>query len=59
MNASELYKNIDYSESWLIEQIIKGDFETKKTKKVSYITIKKIDLFKLVLKFIKLNMRGE
>ena len=52
-------ENIDYSEEWLLKEIFKTDFEQKETGKEQYIKMKKIDLLNLVLKFIKLNRRGE
>lgn len=55
----QIETNIDYSEDWLIQQIIKEDFKSKKTKKENLITIRKIDLYKMFLQFIKLNRRGE
>ena len=51
--------NIEYSKEWLIKEIIKTDFKEKETAKVEYVKIKKKDLYNLVLKFIKLNERGE
>ena len=49
-----LSKNIDYSKDWLIQEIIKTDFEQKKTNKIQYVKMTKIDLLRLVQKFIKL-----
>lgn len=54
-----LSENIEFSEDWLLEQIIRLDFEQKKTKQVQYVKMKKMDLLKLVLEFVKLNKRGE
>ena len=51
-------ENIEYSEDWLLEQIIKTDFEEKSTGKIIYARIKKIDLYKLFLQYIKLVKRG-
>ena len=45
---NQLGNNIEYSYDWLIREIIKTDFEQKKT----------IDLLRLVQKFIKLNEKG-
>ena len=56
---NQLNSNIDYSEAWLIQEILKTDFEQKKNNEIQYIKMKKIDLLNLVLKFIKLNRRGE
>lgn len=56
---NQLNSNIDYSEEWLIQEILKTDFEQKKNNEIQYIKMKKIDLLNLVLKFIKLNRRGE
>lgn len=52
-------ENIDYSKEWLIKEIIKTDFEQKKTNQIQYVKMTKIDLLKLVQKFIKLNEKGE
>ena len=54
-----LSKNIDYSKDWLIQEIIKTDFEQKKTNKIQYVKMTKIDLLRLVQKFIKLNEKGD
>ena len=51
-------ENIDYSKDWLLQEIIKTDFEQKKTNKIQYVKMTKIDLLKLVQKFIKLNEKG-
>lgn len=47
--------NIEYSKEWLTKKYIETNFKDKKEGKISYITISKSDLFKIVLKFIKLN----
>lgn len=47
--------NLEFSKEWLLQEIIKTDFEQKKTKQVQYVKMTKIDLLKLVQKFIKLN----
>ena len=52
-------ENIEYSKDWLLKEIIKTDFEEKRTKQIQYVQIKKIDLLRLVQKFIKLNERGD
>ena len=52
-------ENIEYSKDWLLKEIIKTDFEEKRTKQIQYVHMKKIDLLKLVQKFIKLNERGD
>lgn len=54
-----LSENIEFSEDWLLEQIIRLDFEQKKAKQIQYVKMKKMDLLKLVLEFVKLNKRGE
>lgn len=54
-----LKENLEFSESWLIEQIIKTDFEQRKNGQIQYVKMKKIDLLKLVQKFIKLNEKSE
>lgn len=54
-----LSKNIEYSKDWLLQEIIKTDFEQKKTGKVQHVRMTKIDLLRLVQKFIKLNEKGE
>ena len=46
-----MIENIDYSEEWLIQKLIK-QYEEDKDKTI---TIKKIDLYRFVIKFIKLN----
>lgn len=51
--------NIEFSKDWLVKEIIKTDFEQKKTNKIQYVKMTKIDLLKLVQKFIKLNEKGE
>lgn len=51
-------ENIEYSKDWIVKEIIKTDFEQKKTNKVQYVKMAKIDLLKLVQKFIKLNEKG-
>lgn len=58
INMSRLNENIEYSEEWLLKNIIKTDLKEKRSGQVEYIKIKKIDLLKLVLKFVKLNKRG-
>lgn len=55
----EFIDNIDFSETWLIKEICKLHDEQNKSGKVQYLKIKKIDLLKLVQKFIKLNEKGE
>lgn len=54
----EFIDNVDFSKEWLTKEIIKTDIEDKKTNKKNLIRISKIDLLKLILKFIKLNERG-
>ncbi len=44
--------------NWLVQEIIKTDFEQKKTGQVQYVKMTKIDLLKLVQKFIKINENG-
>ena len=58
-NLNYLNSNIEFSKEWLLKEIIKTDFQEKETGQIQYIKIKKIDLLNLVLKFIKLNERGE
>lgn len=53
-----LIENIEYSEEWLLKEIIKTDFEQKKTKTVLVVSMTKIDLLKMFQQFIKLNKRG-
>ena len=55
---NQLSENIEYSYDWLLKEIIKTDFEQKQTGKIQYVKMTKIDLLKLVQKFIKLNERG-
>lgn len=52
-----MLENIDYSLEWLTEEIIKEDLKEKETKQKTMITISKIDLLKLVVKFVKLNQQ--
>lgn len=54
-----LSSNIEYSKDWLTQELIKTDFEQKKAGRIQYVTMKKTDLLKLVIKFIKINERGE
>lgn len=56
---NQLNNNIEYSYDWLTQEIIKTDFEQKKTNQIQYVKMTKIDLLKLVQKFIKLNEKGE
>jgi len=56
---NQLSENIEYSYDWLVKEIIKTDFEQKKTGKIKYVTMTKIDLLKLVQKFIRLNEKGD
>lgn len=56
---NQLSENIEYSYDWLVKEIIKTDFEQKKTGKIKYVQMTKIDLLKLVQKFIRLNEKGE
>lgn len=55
--GGNMLENIDYSLEWLTEEIIKEDMKEKETKQKTMITISKIDLLKLVVKFIKLNQK--
>lgn len=56
---NQLSENIEFSKDWLVQEIIKTDFEQKKTNKIQYVKMTKIDLLKLVQKFIKLNEKGD
>ena len=56
---NQLESNIEYSYDWLIQEIIKTDFEQKKTTRIQYVKMTNIDLLKLVQKFIKLNEKGD
>lgn len=56
---NQLSENIEYSYDWLVQEIIKTDFEQRKTNQIKYVKITKIDLLKLVQKFIKLNEKGD
>lgn len=47
--------NIEYSKEWLTKKYIETSFNDKKEGKISFITISKSDLFKLVLKFLEIN----
>ena len=55
----DLNSNVEFSKSWLTEELIKTDFEEKKTQQVKMITMSKKDLFRLIIKFVKLNEKGE
>ena len=57
--GKQFSENIEYSYEWIVKEIIKTDFEQKKTNKIQYVKMTKIDLLKLVQKFIKLNEKGE
>lgn len=59
MTLKEFTNNIEYSKDWLVKEIIKTDFEQKKTGQIQYVKMTKIDLLKLVQKFIKLNEKGD
>lgn len=52
-----MLENIDYSLEWLTEEIIKEDLKEKETKQKTMITISRMDLLKLVVKFVKLNQQ--
>ena len=39
-----LGENIEYSKEWLTQEIIKTDFEEKRTNKVKYVNMSKIEL---------------
>lgn len=54
-----LVDNIEFSKDWLTQEIIKTSFRETEKNSIEIIKIRKIDLLKLVLKFIKLNERGE
>lgn len=55
--GGNMLKNIDYSLEWLTEEIIKEDLKEKETKQKTMITISRMDLLKLVVKFVKLNQK--
>lgn len=52
-----MLENIDYSLEWLTEEIIKEDMKEKENKQKTMITISRMDLLKLVVKFVKLNQK--
>lgn len=52
-----MLENIDYSLEWLTEEIIKEDLKEKETKQRTMITMSRMDLLKLVVKFVKLNQK--
>lgn len=54
MKRNNYLENIEYSIEWLTKEIIKTDFEQKDKGNIQYLRIKKIDLLKLILKFVKL-----
>lgn len=47
-------ENIEIAEDWLLEQVIKTDFKEKETGNIIYARVKKKDLYKLFIQFIKL-----
>ena len=47
--------NLEFSKEWLTKKLIETKFKDKKEEKISYITLSKCDLFKLILKFLELN----
>ena len=55
----KMLENIEYSKDWITREIIKTDFEQRKTNQIQYVKMTKMDLLKLVQKFIKLNEKGE
>lgn len=59
MDYRNLDNNIEYSEEWLTMEILRLHEKERKENKVDIIRMKKIDLLRLVQKFIKLNKRGE
>ena len=50
--------NIEFSKEQLIKEIIKTDFKEKQTNKKEVVNISKIDLLRIIQKFIKLNENG-
>jgi len=52
---NEISENLEYSKEWLTKEIIKTDFEEKKENKQTIIQMRKLDLLKFVLSFVKLN----
>ena len=54
-----MLNNIEFSEEWLLKEMFKVHDVERQSGQALYIKIKKIDLLKLVLKFINLNRRGE
>lgn len=59
LENNKIIENIEYSEEWLLKEIFKIHEEEQKSGQVQYLKIKKIKLLNLVLKFIKLNRKGE
>lgn len=53
-----LKDNIEISKDWITKEIIKTDFKEKKTGTKEIVKISKLDLLRLVQKFIKLNENG-
>ena len=49
--------NLEFSKEWVTKKLIETSFKDKKENKVSYVTIPKSELFKLILKFLELNER--
>lgn len=53
-----LKNNMDFSKDWITNEIIKTFDKEKKTKQKEIVTMSKLDLLRLVQKFIKLNENG-
>lgn len=56
---NQMLNNIEFSEEWLLKEMFKVHDVERQSGQALYIKIKKIDLLKLVLKFINLNRRGD
>lgn len=54
----KLLESIEYSEDWLMQEIFRTFEKEKETGKKEVIKISKIDLLRLVQRFVRLN-RGE
>ena len=50
-----MIENLELSNDWLTQELIKTDFEEKKIGKEIIIRVKYKDLLRLFIKFIKMN----
>lgn len=50
--------NLNYAKEWLTKELIKTDFEEKNTGETKYIKIRRTDLYRLFIRFIKVIERN-